>query len=160
MLITSGMGKRMKIGELARKTDSPVETIRFYEREGLMPTPVRSEGNYRIYDQHHTQRLAFIRRCRALDMTLQEVRVLLALMDQPDSSCEQANQVLDEHIEHVTRRIVELKALQRELSDLRALCGSDHKSHQCGILNALTTGPSSQKDLDRSHIPGSHRHPG
>ncbi|HEX5373531.1 MAG TPA: Cd(II)/Pb(II)-responsive transcriptional regulator [Aquabacterium sp.] len=146
----------MKIGELARKTNTPVETIRFYEREGLMPAPVRSEGNYRIYDQHHMQRLAFIRRCRALDMTLQEVRALLALMDQPDSSCEQANQLLDEHIEHVTRRIAELTALKHQLSELRALCDSGHRADQCGILNALTTSPSPDCPPDSSHVPGSH----
>jgi DNA-binding transcriptional MerR regulator len=71
----------MRIGELAQASGTPVETIRFYEREGLLPTAARTEGNYRIYTPHHAERLAFIRQCRSLDMTLDEVRVLLRFKD-------------------------------------------------------------------------------
>ena len=67
----------MKIGELASGTGTPVETIRYYEREGLLPAAARTEGNYRVYGQEHAQRLLFVRRCRSLDMTLQEIRALL-----------------------------------------------------------------------------------
>lgn len=64
----------MKIGELAKVTQTQAETIRFYEREGLLTEPPRSNGNYRLYGQEHLERLAFIRHCRSLDMTLDEIR--------------------------------------------------------------------------------------
>ncbi|MCV6070998.1 MerR family transcriptional regulator, partial [Escherichia coli] len=67
----------MKIGELAQTAGTGVETVRFYEREGLLPLPARSSGNYRVYNGEHVDRLAFIRHCRSLDMTLDEIRVLL-----------------------------------------------------------------------------------
>ena len=77
----------MKIGELARLAGTNVETIRYYERDGLLPVPARSEGNYRIYGETHVQRLFFIRRCRGLDMTLDEIRVLLRFKDAPHGLC-------------------------------------------------------------------------
>ena len=77
----------MKIGELAHASGTPVETIRFYEREGLLSTPERTEGNYRIYTKAHADRLGFIRQCRNLDMTLDEVRVLLHFKGAPQADC-------------------------------------------------------------------------
>ena len=91
----------MKIGELAKLTDCQVETIRYYEREGLLPEPARSEGNYRLYTQAHVERLTFIRNCRSLDMTLEEIRSLLNLRDSPQDQCESVNALIDEHIHHV-----------------------------------------------------------
>ena len=73
----------MRIGELGKKADCLVQTVRFYESEGLLPEPARSEGNFRLYDEVHLQRLLFIRRCRAKDMTLDEIRQLLNLRDRP-----------------------------------------------------------------------------
>jgi DNA-binding transcriptional MerR regulator len=70
-------GNPMKIGELAILTHTPVETIRYYEREGLLPEAARTGGNYRIYDQAQAARLSLIRHCRGLDMTLDEIRTLL-----------------------------------------------------------------------------------
>jgi DNA-binding transcriptional MerR regulator len=77
----------MKIGELAKATATQIETIRYYEREGLLPEPGRSGGNYRVYDKTHAQRLSFIRRCRALDMNLDKIRVLLRSKDAPAENC-------------------------------------------------------------------------
>ena len=77
----------MRIGELAQTSGTPIETIRFYEREGLLPAAARTEGNYRIYTPQHADRLGFIRQCRSLDMTLDEVRVLLRFKDQPLADC-------------------------------------------------------------------------
>ena len=102
----------MKIGELAKLTDCPVETIRYYEKEGLLPPPARSEGNYRLYTQAHTERLTFIRNCRSLDMTLEEIRSLLNLRDSPQDQCESVNTLIDEHIHHVKARIDGLKDSQ------------------------------------------------
>ena len=76
----------MKIGELAKLADCQVETVRYYEREGLLPAPARSGGNYRLYSSEHVERLTFIRNCRTLDMTLDEIRSLLALMDRPEGN--------------------------------------------------------------------------
>ena len=90
----------MKIGELAKLTDCQVETIRYYEKEGLLPPPARSDGNYRLYTQAHTERLVFIRNCRSLDMTLEEIRSLLGLRDSPQDQCESVNALIDEHIHH------------------------------------------------------------
>ena len=101
----------LKIGELAKHTGSQVETIRYYEREGLLPAPARSEGNYRLYGQSHVERLQFIRHCRSLDMTLEEIRSLLAFRDAPEESCSAVNDLLDKHIDHVATRIKELQAL-------------------------------------------------
>ena len=111
----------MKIGDLAAATDTSVESIRFYEREGLLTGPARSAGNYRIYDEGHAQRLSFIRHCRALDMNLDEIRVLLRFKDAPEQNCAEVNALLDDHIGHVATRIRELRKLDTELRALRKL---------------------------------------
>ena len=74
----------IKIGELAKRTGATVETIRYYEKEGLLPEPSRSAGNYRLYNEEHIEHLQFILHCRALDMALDEVRVLLQYWNEPD----------------------------------------------------------------------------
>ena len=105
----------MKIGELAEKSHCNTETIRYYEKVGLLPEPERSEGNYRLYRNIHLERLRFIRNCRSLDMTHEEIRGLLAFMDGPAQDCAPVNDLLDEHIEHVAVRIAELEHLQKQL---------------------------------------------
>ena len=118
----------MKIGELAKATDCAVETIRYYEREQLLPEPARTEGNYRQYTQAHVERLTFIRNCRTLDMTLDEIRSLLRLRDSPDDACGSVNALIDEHIEHVQARIDGLVALQEQLVELRRRCHAQGRS--------------------------------
>jgi Cd(II)/Pb(II)-responsive transcriptional regulator len=148
----------MKIGELARATGTQTETIRFYEKQGLLPAPVRSEGNYRSYDKSHEQRLAFIRHCRCLDMTLDEIRVLLDFKDAPQDNCAIVNQALDDHIEHVVARITQLKALERQLRTLRAEC--TEAVAQCGVLDGLTRGASEHNHgpagPSHQHVAGTH----
>ena len=109
----------MKIGELAELTDCQGEAIRYYEREGLLPEPARSDGNYRLYTQAHVERLTFVRNCRSLDMTLEEIRSLLSLRDSPQDQCESVNALVDEDIQHVKARIDGLLVLQAQLLDLR-----------------------------------------
>jgi Cd(II)/Pb(II)-responsive transcriptional regulator len=109
----------MKIGELAQRTGTATETIRFYEREGLLPPAPRSEGNYRLYGTAHQERLLLIRRCRSLDMSLDEIKALLAVRDAPEASCEAVNALLTQHLGHVAERLAELTALQAELLALR-----------------------------------------
>jgi Cd(II)/Pb(II)-responsive transcriptional regulator len=133
------MVKRLKIGELANRTDCNIETIRFYEREGLLPAPARNESNYRLYDETHVERLTFIRHCRSLDMTLDDVRVLLRFRDAPDQQCSEVNALLDQRIAHVSRRIQDLQALEAQLKGLRSLCNEATAAGECGILNELAT---------------------
>jgi Cd(II)/Pb(II)-responsive transcriptional regulator len=127
----------MRIGNLAEITGTPVETIRYYEREGLIPAAQRSDNNYRLYTTAHAERLAFIRHCRNLDMALDEIRSLLRLRDAPSENCGEINDLLDEHIGHVAERIRELRALERDLKSLRARCASPQSVDACGILNQL-----------------------
>jgi Cd(II)/Pb(II)-responsive transcriptional regulator len=128
----------MKIGELATATQTQVETIRYYEREGLLPQAPRSEGNYRIYGPEHTERLGFIRHCRSLDMTLDEIRVLLRFKDSPSEDCGDVNALLDEHIGHVAARIRELRQLEKQLRVLRDRCDAVQDAGHCGILSGLS----------------------
>lgn len=152
------MNTGMRIGELAKATHCPVETVRYYEREGLLPAPARSDGNYRLYGPQHVERLRFIRHCRSLDMTHGEVRALLAFRDAPGKTCNDVNALLDEHIGHVVRRIDELRALERELKALRSQCRVTRAVRDCGIMQSLgretgraATTSESHGQLDRSH---------
>jgi Cd(II)/Pb(II)-responsive transcriptional regulator len=145
----------MKIGELAAASDTGVETIRYYEREGLLPEPARTESNYRSYGQEHLARLRFIRRARGLDMSLDEVRVLLRFKDSPHENCGEVNAVLDEHIEHVSRRVKELRALEKELKQLRSECEEAREAQACGILEVLARDTSAPKRA-KGHLKGVH----
>ena len=146
----------MKIGELAKVTQTQAETIRFYEREGLLTEPPRSNGNYRLYGQEHLERLAFIRHCRSLDMTLDEIRALLLFQDAPRENCHAVNEVLDKRIEHVAQRIRDLKELQRELKSLRQQC--DGVAAECGVLDGLKQVNVSKPKGHEVHSVG-HRRP-
>ena len=127
----------MKIGELAKATSCPIETIRYYERQALLAPPARSEGNYRLYGREHVDRLRFIRNCRSLDMTLDEIRSLLVFRDAPDRKCTDVNSLLDRHVGHVAQRIAELKELARQLRELREQCRTVKAVADCGILHTL-----------------------
>lgn len=129
----------MKIGELAAATGIQIDTIRFYERQGLLPAPGRSDGNYRVYQREHAERLRFIRHCRALDMNLDEIRALLGFKDGPAGSCGGVNEFLDQHIAHVQERMRELRKLERDLRKIRQRCGEQRDTSQCGILSELST---------------------
>ncbi|MET1081003.1 MAG: Cd(II)/Pb(II)-responsive transcriptional regulator [Pseudomonas sp.] len=148
----------MKIGELAKLTDCPVETIRYYEREGLLPAPARSEGNYRLYSEVHAERLRFIRNCRTLDMTLEEIRSLLGLRDSPRAQCEEVNALVDAHIRHVQVRIANLQALQAQLLELRGHCLDESALAQCGILQQLNSSDAISLEPGETHVRDSHGH--
>lgn len=148
----------MKIGALSTATGVPIDTIRHYEREGLLPEAARTDSNYRIYDETHGQRLSFIRHCRGLDMTLDEIRVLLRFKDAPTEDCGEVNALLDEHIGHVSARIRELRALEKQLRELRASCRATRDAEHCGILNQLDTQARGDVAPARSgqHVSGAH----
>jgi Cd(II)/Pb(II)-responsive transcriptional regulator len=149
----------MKIGELAKTTDCQVETIRYYEREHLLPPPARSDGNYRLYTQAHVERLTFIRNCRILDMTLDEIRSLLTLRDSPQDQCQSVNDLIDEHIHHVKARIDSLVALQEQLVQLREKCHGGNSDEHCAILQRLeVSGAVTAPEAEHSHVGRSHGH--
>ena len=151
----------MKISELAQSTGTPVDTIRYYERQGLLPAPARGANNYRVYGPAHAERLAFIRQGRGLDMSLDEIRTLLAWRDRPDADCGAVNALLDEHIGHIATRIRELRALEKQLKELRAQCRQVSDTAHCGILAGLAQGAAEAPGplTPDSHVHGAHGRP-
>jgi len=143
----------MKIGELAAKAECDVQTVRYYERSGLLPAPARTSSNYRAYGPRHLERLQFIRRCRSLDMALDEVRVLLAFLENPQRNCGEVDRLLEEHIRHVKARREELAELEAELNQLRRKCRRSQAAISCGILNQLKTrgAPRKPGHVRRTH---------
>lgn len=129
------MGKPLTIGALARHSGVNLETIRFYERSGLLPTPQRSPAGYRHYQEQDVRRLRFIRRGRELGFSLEEIRGLLELAAHPESPCDAADRMAREHLDSVEARIRDLQNLRAELGKL-ADCHSGHAEH-CRLLEAL-----------------------
>jgi Cd(II)/Pb(II)-responsive transcriptional regulator len=127
----------MKIGEIAKLTGCSVETVRYYERQSLLPKAHRSLNGYRDYDASHEKVLRFIRNCRVLNMSHAEIRTLLRSDRNPSRTCQPINDVLDEHIAHVEVRIKELKELKMTLTEVRRLCSKSGKS-KCGIIEGLS----------------------
>ena len=130
--------KVYQIGELARLSGVQVETVRYYEAQKLMPRPARSQGNYRQYTDGHVERLTFIRHCRALDMSMDEIRQLLRAKENPAFDAGEVHAVLDRHILHVGERLAELKKLQKLLIELRKRCVHAGTADECGILTGLS----------------------
>jgi len=144
----------MRIGELARRADCPVETVRYYEKQGLLSAPRRSGANYRDYGADHLERLAFVRRCRALDMSLPEIRALLDAIERPGADCAPVDALLDEHIGHVAVRIAELTALKQELDAIRAHCAGGQPAKACGIVETLSRQSRRRAPRRGSHVRG------
>lgn len=152
------MSNSLMIGELSRRTDCPVETIRYYEREGLLPQAARNSANYRVYSEIHLERLLFIRHCRHLDMALDEIKLLLKFCDAPQKSCFEVNALLDEHIGHVAERVAQLQGLEKRLKQLRRMCLQAQTARECGILNELVHAASdvARKSRTTGHVRGTH----
>ena len=146
----------MTIGELARRTGCGIETIRYYEREGLLPKPGRTSGNFRRYGQEHAELLSFIRHCRSLDMALNEIRILLKFRSAPDEDCQEVNALLDTHIGHVKERITELQSLEGQLRALRDKCSSARPAEHCGIMQGLGVAPAKRNASGGKHVPRTH----
>lgn len=128
----------MKIGELAQRAHSSAETIRYYEKIGLLPQAQRLDNNYRHYTNAHLERLRFIRNCRSLDMTHEEIRQLLGFIDHPEQNCEPVTCLVNEHLNHVDQRIHELQRLREQLQQLQNACAQSDKAQACGILEQLS----------------------
>ncbi|MDT9600712.1 helix-turn-helix domain-containing protein [Sphingosinicella sp. GR2756] len=126
----------MKIGELGRRTATKVETIRYYERVGLLPPPERTEGNYRSYAKAHVQRLSFIRHARGLGFDIAEIRSLLDLADQPERECEEVDRIATGHLEAVEEKIAQLEKMRRELARMVGQCRGGRVA-SCHVLEVL-----------------------
>ena len=127
----------MRIGELAAATGVDVETIRYYEREGLLQPPARQPNGYRAYGRSQLERLAFIRHCRALDIPLADTRRLLEFAESPREDCSDINHLIDEQLTRVRARLHSMRALERQLGQLRKRCDTRHAGSECGILHEL-----------------------
>jgi Cd(II)/Pb(II)-responsive transcriptional regulator len=127
----------MRIGELAQKGGCDVETVRFYEREGLLDAPAREANGYRRYGERHLVQLHFIRHCRSLGMGLPDVRTLREFQADPDRACDEINHMIDHQIERIHRQVEAFKALERQLHALRDTCRARRPSSECGILQNL-----------------------
>jgi len=126
----------MKIGELSAQTDCKIETIRYYEKTGLLPEPARSAGGYRDYGDDHLKRLSFIRRCRELGFSIEEIRGLLALVDGGTYTCSDIKKITLEHVNSIQQKIVDLKKLEKTLSQISSQCSGD-RTPECPIIDAL-----------------------
>ena len=127
----------MRIGELGGATGVDIETIRYYEKQGLLPPPARRLNGYRAYGAAHLERLAFIRHCRALDMPLAEIKRLLDFVAHPEADCGDINRLIDEQLARVRARLESMRALEKQLAALRARCEAGHTAADCGILHEL-----------------------
>src|SRR5881397_3342877 len=107
--------RRIAIGVLATHTGCNIETIRYYERVGLLPAPARSSGGYRLYGTGHLKRLAFVRRARTLGFSIDEVRTLLSLADERKRPCAEVRVVAETHLKDVHAKIADLKRMERVL---------------------------------------------
>jgi len=134
-------GSELSIGRLASATGTKVETIRYYERIGLMPAPRRSAGNYRCYQAVHLDRLAFIRRARELGFSTAEVKELLGLAERRDNSCADVDRLVERHIEIIEEKIAALKRLRDELQSTLSACKGGRIA-ECRVIQALTPRPS------------------
>jgi Cu(I)-responsive transcriptional regulator len=128
----------LSIGALGKLTDTKVETIRFYEKIGILPEPARTSGNYRSYGPEHARRLTFVRRARSLGFPLEVVRAMLDLVDQPDRPCGEVDALVLEQLHEVERKIADLQRLRDELNRLAHQCRSDGRMADCRIIEALS----------------------
>ena len=128
----------MRIGELAAKCDCPVETIRYYEKVGLLPAPLRLTNGYRSYDELHQKWLQFILRSRELGFSQDEVRRLTDLAHQQRPACAKVHELLEQHVNDVRSRVRELERMERALVRLKAQC-HDGTLHDCPVIDELMT---------------------
>lgn len=138
--ITSARGHQMMIGEVSRRTGCNIETIRYYERIGVLPQPPRSKGGHRVYGESHLKRLAFVRRARGLGFTQQEVRGLLELVDGGDFTCGEIKEIALAHADEVRQKISDLQRMENVLSNMAAECDGGTVP-DCPIIDALFQEP-------------------
>lgn len=128
----------MRIGELAKETGLTVETIRFYENEGLIPKAERSLNNYRSYTESHAKRLLFIKHCRSLDMSLDDIRLLIDVDARRNEDADRVHVMIHDHMKKIDEQIDALKELRQHLGLLALCCHGNHANGEpCGIIEGL-----------------------
>ena len=132
---------RISIGALAKGTGTKVVTVRYYEQIGLLPVPSRTAGNYRTYSNDHLRRLRFIRRCRDLGFTLDQIRDLLRLSSQKNEECAEVDRITAQHLIEIEQKISDLKRLAKELRRLNNCCQGNGTIADCRIIEALSPNP-------------------
>ena len=135
---------RFSIGQVGEVTATKVETIRYYERIGLLPKPDRTGGNYRNYASEHVDCLAFIRRARELGFSIEDIRELLDLAGHGESPCAEIDQIAGRHLVAIDGKIATLKRLRRELHDTLASCAGGLVA-ECRVIQALSPHPVARK---------------
>ncbi len=124
------------IGELSRRADCNIETVRYYERIDIMPQPARNSGGHRLYDEEALKRLVFVRRCRALGFTLDQVRDLLHFVDRGDYTCADVKDMTVAHRAEMRRKITDLERMDQVLADMAKSCEGG-RVPECPIIDAL-----------------------
>jgi MerR family mercuric resistance operon transcriptional regulator len=132
MKVTSALS----IGELSKQSGVKIETIRYYEKIGVMPAPTRSAGGYRMYALNHLKRLGFVRRGRQLGFSLDELRGLLRLVDGHAYTCAEVHTLTLQHLTEVRRKISDLRRLERVMADMASQCTED-LIPECPVIDAL-----------------------
>lgn len=135
--------KGLQRGELAERTGCNLETVRYYEKIGLLPEPPRTQGGHRAYDTTHERRLRFVLRARELGFTLQEIRELLRLAEERDRPCAEARTVAAAHLQDVRAKIADLKRMERVLKNVVVQCG-DGTQPECPLIETLFREPTTR----------------
>lgn len=131
--------KGYAIGEMSRETGVNIETIRYYERIGLMPHPDRTEGGNRQFNHHHLKRLAFVKRSRELGFSIVEIRALLDMTDRSDFTCSEVHQITVSHLGTIKKKLTDLRRMEKVLKEMAAEC-SRGDVPDCPIIDTLFSG--------------------
>ncbi len=129
------MSKEITIGKLSSQTGVNIETIRYYEKEGILPAPPRTEGGHRLYTEEHLKRLMFVRRSRELGFSLDEIRTMLDMVDGGNLTCAEVKNITLKHLDDVRDKISDLQKLEKTLKAIASQCKGS-KRRGCRILGA------------------------
>ncbi|MCX7554213.1 Cd(II)/Pb(II)-responsive transcriptional regulator [Marinicella sp. S1101] len=127
----------MKIGQVSKKTDLSVQTIRYYETQNLIKSAGRTDGNFRVYDSKVIEQLEFIKHCRHLDLSLSDIKRINELRDNPNAVCEEVNELINDQVKMVKIKMKELRHLKTQLEALTDSCSNNQKVGDCGIIKSL-----------------------
>ena len=125
------------ISELAKKANTTVDAVRFYQKKALIRASMQADNHYHYYDQHCLQRLLFIKNCRDLDISLAEIEQLLFLLDDPENGCQTVNQLIRQHIHSLDKKIAQLQQFRTQLMDIEASCQQIGSIKHCSIIQHL-----------------------
>ena len=127
----------MKIGQVSKKTDLSVQTIRYYETQNLIKSAGRTDGNFRVFDSKVIEQLEFIKHCRHLDLSLSDIKRINELRDNPNAVCEEVNELINDQVKMVKIKMKELRHLKTQLEALTDSCSNNQKVGDCGIIKSL-----------------------